>query len=89
MRLSQISEGGTYAEQAIMKHAFIVVLVLFAAPPVFAKGHGAGSTAPMCSTCGHRQLCRADQLFSCHKSRPQSNNLQSSARGGAKLSADR
>lgn len=56
-----------------MKRALVVILVVLAASPALARGHGAGSTAPMCSTCAHKALCRFDALFSCHgsKKKPQ------------------
>ena len=50
-----------------MKLALVIALGLFAAGPALARGHGAGSTAPMCSTCKHKPLCRLPELFSCRK----------------------
>lgn len=52
-----------------MKQALVIVLALVVATPAFTRGHGAGSTAAMCSTCTHRVLCRFDELFSCDRSK--------------------
>ena len=54
--------------QCRIKQAVTIALYLFLAGPALAGGHCAGSTAPMCSTCTHRPLCRFAELFSCHKS---------------------
>jgi hypothetical protein len=57
-----------------MTRVLIILLLVMATTPAFARGHGAGSTIRMCSTCAHRVLCRFENLFSCDRSKPDAPN---------------
>jgi hypothetical protein len=46
-----------------MKQAVIIDLFLFAARPPLASGHGAGSSAPTCSTCANQRVSAGRQCL--------------------------